>query len=83
MFEILLCSHPGLNHARSFEIINTRIDDRQFVWYYFYVRSQILKRKTRTKILSEFEIILKLPTVKSCTCLLELPQTEFEAPSYR
>ena len=62
----------------SFEIIHTRIDDRQFVWYYFYVRSQVLWPITRTKILSKFQIILKLPAVKSCACLLEFPATEFD-----
>ena len=42
MFEIVLCSFFSLGHTSSFEIIRTRIDDRQFVWYYFYVWSQIL-----------------------------------------
>ena len=35
----------GLDHTSSFEIIHTRIDDRQFVWYYFYVWSQILSQQ--------------------------------------
>ena len=36
MFEILLCSYFALDRTNNFELIHTRIDDRQFVWYYFY-----------------------------------------------
>ena len=78
MTGILLCAYFGLDHTSSFEIIHTRIDDRQFALYCFDVRSQILKRMTRTKILSMFQITSKLPTVKSCACLSKLPGTEFE-----
>ena len=59
-------------------IIHARIDDRQFVWYCFYVRSKILKCITRTKTLSKFQIISSLPAVKICACLSELPGTECE-----
>ena len=78
MTGALLCSYFGLNHTTSFEIIHTRIDDRQFVWYCLYVQSQILKSIRCTKILPKFQTILKLSTIKSCGCLSELPETEFE-----
>ena len=76
MFEILLCSYFGLDHT-SFEIIHTGIDDHQFVWYYFKVRSQVLQRMMHTKFLSKFQIISKLPAVRNCTYLLELRGTKF------
>ena len=60
MFEILLCSYFALDHTSCFEVIHMRIDDGQFVWFYFYVRSQILQRISRTKILSKFQITSKL-----------------------
>ena len=41
IFEMLLYSYFGLDHASNFEIIHTGIDNRQFVWYYLYVRSQM------------------------------------------
>ena len=78
MIEILLHSYFGLDVTSSFERIYTRIDNRQFVSYCFYVQSQILKHITRPKILSKFQIILKLPPVKSCTCLWEFPEKECE-----
>ena len=56
MFEILLCSYFGLDHTSSFEIIHTRIDDRQFVILFLCTITDI----TRTKILSKFQIISKL-----------------------
>ena len=37
MFEILLSSYFGLDHASSFEIIHTQIADSEFVWYYLDV----------------------------------------------
>ena len=74
MFEILLCSYFGLDHTSSFEIIHTRIDDRQFVILFLCTITDI----TLTKILSKFQIISKLPAVTSCACLSELPGTEFE-----
>ena len=52
MFEILLSSYVGLDHAGSFEIIHAQIEDSEFVWYYLYVWLQILKRIAHTKILS-------------------------------
>ena len=78
MFEILLCSYLGSDHTISFEIIYTRIDDCQFVRYYFYVRSQILQHITCTKVFSNLQIISKFPAVKICACLSELSGTEFE-----
>ena len=68
----------GLDQMSSFEIIHTQIDDRQFLWYYLYVWSQILKHITGTKILFKFQIVSKLPSVKSSACLSELTRTEFE-----
>ena len=38
----------------------------------------ITERITRTKILSKFQIFSKLPAVKGCACLSELPGTEFK-----
>ena len=78
MIEILLWSCFGLDQTSSIEISHTRIDDGQFVWYCFYVQSLILKCIRCTKILSKFQIISKLSAVKSCGCLSELPETEFE-----
>ena len=83
MVGILLCSYFGLDHTSRFEIIHTRIDDRQLEWYCFYVRSQILKHITRTKIFSIFQSISKLSAVKSCACLLELPGLKFEGSAVR
>ena len=36
----------------------------------------------RTKILLKFQIILKLPALRHCACLLELPGTEFEGSEF-
>ena len=35
----LLCFYFALDHTSTFEIIYTRIDDRQFVRYYSYVQN--------------------------------------------
>ena len=77
MIGVLFLSYFGLDHMSRFEIIHIRIDDCLFVWYCFYVQSQILQCITCTKILSKFQIILKLPTVKSWEYLSELAGTEF------
>ena len=36
----------------------------------------------RTKILLKFQIILKLPALRHCACLSELPGTEFEGSEF-
>ena len=79
MFEILLCSYFGLGHTSSFEIIHTRIDDRQFVILFLCTITDI----TRTKILSKFQIISKLPAVRSCAFYQNFLEQNSKAPSYR
>ena len=36
----------------------------------------------RTKILLKFQIIPKLPALRHCACLSELPGTEFEGSEF-
>ena len=62
MFETLSCTYFDLNRSSSFKMIHTWIDADQ----------------SDTKILSKFQIISKLPAVKSCACLTELLRTKFE-----
>lgn len=78
MFEMLFCSYFGLDHTSSLEVIHTRIDDCQFVGYYFYLQSHYITTHNAHQNLSKFQIISNLPTVKICACLSKLPGTELK-----
>ena len=83
MFEILLCSHFGLDQTSNFEIIHTGIDDRQFrVTLFLCTNHRYCNAKRALKFCPIFKLFRSCPLLKNCT-YQNFQEHNSKAPLYR
>ena len=70
------------DHTSSLEIIHTRIDDRQFVWYYFYV-DIIMYNIRALKFSPRFKLFRSCPLLKVVHTHQNFLEQNSKASSYR